>query len=348
MASIQITSDNYNGRTANITFYSVNAPSTAINLGSQSLPYSRTSNDIYGTYHLNFIGYNKTCTVSLIDPNATTTPAPTTTTTTAAPGTTGFIVQAVMNGSDDQYGGTYCEDGTYTYDGTTKPKYRKAGTDYYIYWLSAYGMNVWAINNYGSLGTFASVFVDSDAATPPTTGWYDYDNGGAPTITQTTCASASTTTTTTTTPAPTTTTTTTTTTTAAPSGPKISINRNNGTSTFTGDGASSLTPFTRSNSVSNSNYLEDSDGLSHYSWTATSSCTITIKFDYSDDSESSQGALIYKNGSSLFNDAGRTGIASASNITKSFSLISGETVTFGATNSDTGTHYFSNVSIYAT
>lgn len=312
MATIQITSTNYNGRTANISFYSVNAPSSAINLGSQSLPYSRTSNDIYGTYYLNFIGYNKTCTVSLIDPNATTTPAPTTTTTTAAPGTTGFIVsstdydenptdysgtycedgtyngkpkyrkgitsyyinyienywvvsgggpsdylgdsfvsstdatpptsgwfdylygktisvtattcsgttttttvapttttttaspttttttaapggvagftvQAVTGGVSDQYGGTYCEDGTYTYDGTTKPKYRIAGTEYYIYWLSAYGMNVWAINNYGSLGTFASVFVESNAATPPTTGWYDYDNNGPPTVTATTC-----------------------------------------------------------------------------------------------------------------------------------------------------------------
>lgn len=193
--SIQITSTNYNGQTAQVTFYSVNSPTTAVNLGPQTIPYSRSGNDVYGSYELNFTAYNKVCFAILNGPTTTTTTtttaAPTTTTTTtttAAPGgVAGFTVQAVTGGVSDQYGGTYCEDGTYTYDGTTKPKYRKAGTDYYIYWLNAYGMNVWAINNYGSLGIMAAVFVESNASTPPTAGWNDYDNNGVPTVTATTC-----------------------------------------------------------------------------------------------------------------------------------------------------------------
>lgn len=131
---------------------------------------------------------NTTTTTTTTAAPTTSTTTTTTTTTSAPSGITGFTVQAVMNGVDDGYGGTYCEDGTYTYDGVTKPKYRKAGTNYYIYWINAYGMNVWAINNYGSLGIMASVFVESSAATPPTTGWYDYDNGGSPIVIQTTCS----------------------------------------------------------------------------------------------------------------------------------------------------------------
>jgi hypothetical protein len=140
----------------------------------------------------------------------TTTVAPTTTTTTttAAPGgVAGFTVQAVMGGVDDGYGGTYCEDGTYN----GKPKYRKAGTIFHIYWIP--DNDFWVINNYGTIGTLTSVFVYSpSSSTPPTTGWNDYDNNGTPTVTATTCVGA----TTTTTAAPTTTTTTTTT--AAPAG----------------------------------------------------------------------------------------------------------------------------------
>lgn len=348
MPSIQITSNNYNGQIAQITFYSVNAPTTAINLGRQTIPYSRSSNDIYGIYQLNFIVYNKTCTVSLNDPTTTAPP-----TTTPAPGTTGFIVQAVMNGSDDQYGGTYCEDGTYTYDGITKPKYRKAGTDYYIYWLSAYGMNVWAINNYGSLGTFASVFVDSNASTPPTTGWYDYDNSGAPTITQTTCAT--TTTTTTTTPAPTTTTTTTTTTTAAPMN-KLTISRlvtgantSTDTSSFSGNGTSS-TPYSRTTFY---NFDVDNQ-LWYYQFTATSDGTFYWKASAEDDDNGDTFYVKRTRGGSTTTIASYSGSGS-----RSIGGISGIDGTYGTTTMLSGDIFefvadipsqdsFGFVSIYAT
>lgn len=79
MASIQITSTNYNGQTAQVTFYSVNAPNTPVNLGPQTIPYSRSGNDVYGSYELNFTAYNKVCIVALNGPTTTTT------TTTAAP-----------------------------------------------------------------------------------------------------------------------------------------------------------------------------------------------------------------------------------------------------------------------
>lgn len=111
-----------------------------------------------------------------------TTTTTTTTTTTAPGGVAGFAVQAVMGGVNDGYGGTYCEDGTYN----GKPKYRKAGTIFQIYWMS--DNDFWVINNYGTIGTLTSVFVYSpSSSTPPTTGWNDFDNVGTPIVTATTC-----------------------------------------------------------------------------------------------------------------------------------------------------------------
>jgi len=74
MASIQITSSNYNGVAASITFYSVNDPNTGVDLGSQIIPYTRDGNDVYGIYKLNFIDYNKICTVSISSSEGTPTP----------------------------------------------------------------------------------------------------------------------------------------------------------------------------------------------------------------------------------------------------------------------------------
>jgi hypothetical protein len=65
MDSIQITSVNYNNQTGQITFYSEDDPATPINLGSHTIPYTRTDVDIYGTYELNFAAYSKVCTVSI-------------------------------------------------------------------------------------------------------------------------------------------------------------------------------------------------------------------------------------------------------------------------------------------
>lgn len=65
MPSIEITSVNYNGQTAQITFYSEDAPIIPVSLGSHTIPYSRTDVDVYGTYELNFAAYSKVCSVSL-------------------------------------------------------------------------------------------------------------------------------------------------------------------------------------------------------------------------------------------------------------------------------------------
>jgi hypothetical protein len=106
-------------------------------------------------------------------------------------GVAGFVVTGYESDgvTPTNYSGTYCEDGTYTYNGTTRPKYRKAGTDKYIYWLNAYGMDVWALNNDDSfsLGTFGNVFSESNASTPPTTGWFDYSTSQSVTVTATRC-----------------------------------------------------------------------------------------------------------------------------------------------------------------
>ena len=65
MSSIEITSVNYNNQTGQITFYSEDAPTTPVDLGSHTIPYTRTGVDIYGTYELNFAAYSKVCSVSL-------------------------------------------------------------------------------------------------------------------------------------------------------------------------------------------------------------------------------------------------------------------------------------------
>jgi hypothetical protein len=79
MPSIQITSNNYNNQLARITFYSNQNPSSPVNLGNNILPYIRTDVDVYGTYQVYFLNYNKTCNVTINDP--TITPTPTTTST---------------------------------------------------------------------------------------------------------------------------------------------------------------------------------------------------------------------------------------------------------------------------
>ena len=231
MATIQITSTNYNGQTAQVTFYSVSAPNTPVNLGPQTLPYSRSGNDVYGSYELNFTAYNKVCVVTLDGTttttttttavpttSTTTTAAPTTTTTTtaaptttttttAAPGVAGYVVSGA---GDTNYNGTYC------FAGTSQGKNYYQKDTYYIAFIA--GWNNWVIQSEstGGLNPFMmpdyNIYVGGDNSmddTPPTGEWsYAAAPPPAPSLTLTTCGG----TTTTATP----TTTTTTTTTAAP------------------------------------------------------------------------------------------------------------------------------------
>ena len=73
--TVQISSNNYSGQIANITFY----PCTGgtISLGSQTIPYTYSSNYYYGQYSLYFSAYNSTCTYDIICPS----PTPTVTST---------------------------------------------------------------------------------------------------------------------------------------------------------------------------------------------------------------------------------------------------------------------------
>ena len=118
---------------------------------------------------------------------------------------------------------------------------------------------------------------------------------------------------------------------------KITIARNNGASSFSGDGKASSTAFTRATPL----YLDDADGLSHYSWTATASATVYVSFYFNDDSDTSQSAKILVGSTSLFS----SGMGSGT-ISKSFSVLSGNVITISATG-DPSSMYFSNVSIYA-
>ena len=90
--TIQITTDNYYGQTAVITYY----PDTGgtINLGSQILPYDYNTDYYYGTYSLYFPLFDKTCTLVIIAQTPTPTPTQTptqTSTQTPTPTTTSTL-----------------------------------------------------------------------------------------------------------------------------------------------------------------------------------------------------------------------------------------------------------------
>jgi hypothetical protein len=79
MTTIILTSNNYSGQTANITYY----PDTGgtISLGSVVVPYYYSTDYFYGTYELYFPIFNKTCTLYIETPIPTPTVTPTLTPT---------------------------------------------------------------------------------------------------------------------------------------------------------------------------------------------------------------------------------------------------------------------------
>jgi hypothetical protein len=94
LCTLTIASNNYNGRLADITFYSDLNPSVGVDLGSHFIPYTRRVVDAYGRYKLYFPTYCSSCEVRVFPRVTTTTLAPVTTTvnplftTTASPTTT--------------------------------------------------------------------------------------------------------------------------------------------------------------------------------------------------------------------------------------------------------------------
>ena len=63
-ATVKIGSNNYSGQTAVITFL----PDTGgtVNVGSQIIPYNYSTDYFYGTYKLDFTGFNYTCSFQII------------------------------------------------------------------------------------------------------------------------------------------------------------------------------------------------------------------------------------------------------------------------------------------
>lgn len=66
MASVLISSVNFNGQIGNITFYP--EIGGTVNIGLQTIPYTYTANDIYGTYDIYFSEYPITCSVTILNP----------------------------------------------------------------------------------------------------------------------------------------------------------------------------------------------------------------------------------------------------------------------------------------
>jgi hypothetical protein len=81
-STVEITSNNYSGQTADITFYPCSGGT--ISLGSQVIPYNFQTTYYYGQYSLYFSAYNSTCTYDIVcpSPTPTTTQTPTVTPTT--------------------------------------------------------------------------------------------------------------------------------------------------------------------------------------------------------------------------------------------------------------------------
>ena len=71
MNTIEITSVNYNGQTANVTFSADTGG--IISIGYVTLPYQFTSDYIYGTYDLYFPIYGTHCYLVISETTTTTT-----------------------------------------------------------------------------------------------------------------------------------------------------------------------------------------------------------------------------------------------------------------------------------
>jgi hypothetical protein len=79
MATIEISSVNFNGQYVDVTFFPCSGGS--INLGTQLVPFQYTSDSYEGTYDIYISGYSKTCQLIIACPTPTPTNTPTNTPT---------------------------------------------------------------------------------------------------------------------------------------------------------------------------------------------------------------------------------------------------------------------------
>lgn len=61
MPEVEITSQNFNGKTVDVTFYSVDNPSVGVNIGTFTIPFVYSAQNILGTYEIYIVELNRTC-----------------------------------------------------------------------------------------------------------------------------------------------------------------------------------------------------------------------------------------------------------------------------------------------
>lgn len=165
MPIIKIDSTNYSGQSGLVTFFASNNPSEPIDLGLRVIPYIRNAPDIYGTYQIYFVDYDKTCS-ALVDSSTpistTTTPTPTTTTTTPSPiESTELLLNFDGNLTDDS-SNNYTATGTSViYDSTNK----------------AFGSSSMYGGNLSITGTDAGAIIDSMSGDFTIEFWGCFDYG---------------------------------------------------------------------------------------------------------------------------------------------------------------------------
>ena len=122
----------------------------------------------------------------------------------------------------------------------------------------------------------------------------------------------------------------------------LTMTRSNNGGTITGWDGTGTTgdPFTRATGY----YLSDFDGLSYYSWTATAAATVTLVFDYNDDSDNAENYQIMLSQSAPPYEVHIGG--SGNPITQTVSVFPGDVIFFSSTG-DPSQQYFANVSVSA-
>lgn len=61
MPEVEITSQNFNGKTVDVTFYSVDNPSVGVNIGTFTIPFIYSAQNILGTYEIYIVEFDRTC-----------------------------------------------------------------------------------------------------------------------------------------------------------------------------------------------------------------------------------------------------------------------------------------------
>jgi hypothetical protein len=135
---IQISSSNYTGQIADITFYPCYS-GAPISLGQQVIPYTYTNDNYQGNYNLYFSAYNSTCQLNILCPTPTPTP-----TNTSTPTLTPTPTQTSTPSSTPAV--------TPTPTATTPPFSPSGVTGLQFWFLSNSGSSVSSWTNYGLLG----------------------------------------------------------------------------------------------------------------------------------------------------------------------------------------------------